>query len=397
MTTARHLRIAHHPMPDRRIKVLFLIDSLGPGGAERLMVDLLPRLREIGVDSDVVAIQERHGNPIADDLRRVGVTVSTVGIERLRERGALARVMTAVLDSSPDVIHTQLEFADILGSIAGSRLDIPTIATIHTLDRPKPWSREAARFRVMAWTLRRRSQRVIAVSESARRHVLRKAGLPKRCTITIHNGINLTPFLGTDHTTRNRVREELDFAPDVPVVATVAVLREPKGIDDMLEALPALLINHPLLRYLIVGDGPHRTALEAKAAELGVHDSVHFAGRRADVADMLAAADIFVLPSLTEALPTVIIEAMAVGLPVVATTVGGIPELVEHGTTGVLVPPASPLRLSEAVGRLLDSPRQRHAMGLTGRRSAIDRFSIERHASRLADEYRVLVSRSETS
>ncbi|MCH7584925.1 MAG: glycosyltransferase family 4 protein [Acidobacteria bacterium] len=397
MTAARHLRIAPLAMSERRIKVLFLIDSLGPGGAERLMVDLLPRLREIGVDSEVVAIQERHGNPVADDLRKVGVSVSTIGIERLRERGALARVMAAVQDTSPDVIHTQLEVADILGSIAGFRLDIPTIATIHTLDHPRPWSREAARFRVMAWTLRRRSQRVIAVSESARSHVLRKVGLRKRHTITIHNGINLTPFLETDHATRHRAREELDIAPNAQVVATVAVLRKPKGIDDMLEALPALLNNHPLLRYLIVGDGPHRTALQAKAAALGIHESVHFAGESADVAEMLAAADIFVLPSSTEALPTVLIQAMAVGLPVVATAVGGIPELVEHGTTGILVPLGNPLRLSEAIDRLLGSPRQRYAMGLTGRRSAKDRFSIERQASRLADEYRVLVSRAEKS
>ena len=112
---------------------------------------------------------------------------------------------------------------------------------------------------------------------------------------------------------------------------------------------------------------------------------------------MLAAADIFVLPSSTEALPTVLIQAMAVGLPVVATAVGGIPELVEHGTTGILVPLGNPLRLSEAIDRLLGSPRQRYAMGLTGRRSAKDRFSIERQASRLADEYRVLVSRAEKS
>ena len=150
MTTTRRLRIAYGPEPDRRIKVLFLIDSLGPGGAERLMVDLLPRLREHGIDSEVVAIQDRDGNPVATDLRGVGVPVKTIGIERLRERGALARVVAAIERSAPDVIHTQLEFADILGSIAANRLGIPAIATIHTLDRPKPWSRAAARFRLMA-------------------------------------------------------------------------------------------------------------------------------------------------------------------------------------------------------------------------------------------------------
>jgi len=397
MTSTRHIRIASRLEPDRRIKVLFLIDSLGPGGAERLMVDLLPRLRGLGVASEVVAIQERHGNPIADDLRSVGVAVTTIGIERLRERGALARVTAAIERSAPDVLHTQLEFADILGSIAARRLGIPAIATIHTLDRPKPWSRESARFRLMAWTLRRRSTRIIAVSESARHHVLRKAGLRKRHTTTIHNGIDLAPFLATDSTTRSTARKELGLAPDAKVITTVAVLRQPKGIDYMLEALPSLLADRPLLQYLIVGDGPHRAALEATSAELGLGESVHFVGRRTDVAEMLAAADLFVLPSLTEALPTGIIEAMAVGLPVVATDVGGIPEIVEHGNTGILIPPAAPLRLAEAIDRMFDSPRQRQAMGIAGRRSAINRFGIERHASRLADEYRVLISRSESS
>jgi len=397
MSATRRLRVAVRPDSGRRIKVLFLIDSLGPGGAERLMVDLLPRLRAHGVDSEVVAIQERHGNPIATELQKVGVPVSTIGIERLRERDALGRVMEVIERSAPDVVHTQLEFADVLGSIAGARLGIPTIATIHTLDRPRRWSKEAAHFRLMAWTLRRRSKRVIAVSESARRHVLAKAGLRKRHTATIHNGIDLTPYLAAGATARARIRSEFDIPPEAEVIATVAVLRKPKGIEYMLEALVPLVESHPGLHYLIVGDGAHRTALESKTAQLELGRSVHFAGQRSDVADMLAAADVFVLPSLTEALPTVLIEAMAVGLPVVATSVGGIPEIVEPGNTGLLVAPATPNELADAVGRLLDSPRQRHALGIAGRRAAVDKFSIERHAARLVDEYQVLASKAEAS
>lgn len=395
MTTTRRLRVAAQPEAVRNIKVMFLIDSLGPGGAERLLIDLLPRLRQHGVESEVVAIQDRHGNPVAEELRAVGFPVSTIGIERLRERGAIGRVMAAVERSAPDVIHTQLEFADVLGSIAGNRLGIPSIATIHTLDRPRRWSKEAAHFRLMAWTLRRRSHRVIAVSESARRHVLSKAGLRKRHTVTIHNGIDLTPYTSADGTSRSTVRRQMGIPPEAPVITTVAVLRRPKGIDYMLEALPSVLASHPDLRYVIVGDGPHRTYLEARTKELEIDRAVHFAGHRTDVPDVLAAADVFVLPSLAEALPTVIIEAMAGGLPTVATTVGGIPEIVDQGITGVLVPPADSARLADAVGRLLDSPRQRHAMGIAGRRAATDKFSIERHASRLVAEYRILVSRAE--
>jgi glycosyltransferase involved in cell wall biosynthesis len=160
----------------------------------------------------------------------------------------------------------------------------------------------------------------------------------------------------------------------------------------MLDAMPRLLQEHPRLRYLIVGDGDHRGSLEEHAKRRGVTTAVEFLGHRSDVAEVLAAGDVFVLPSHTEALPTVIIEAMAAGLPVVATDVGGTGELVATGSSGVLVPPRSPDRLAEAIDRLLRSPRQTAAMSVAGRRLAADRFSIERQAGRLAAEYRVLAA-----
>ncbi len=391
----RRLRIAPQEEPRSDTRVLFLIDSLGPGGAERLMVDLLPRLRQHRVVPTVVAIQERHGNLVADSLRGAGVTVDTIGIQRLRERGALARVTQAIESAMPDVVHTQLEFSSILGSIAAHRLGIPSISTIHTLDRPRRFSRDSARFRIMAWTLRHRAQRVIAVSESARTHVLARAGLHKSKTMTIHNGIDLTEFARERPSARSEVRKQLGIARDAVVVATVAVLRQAKGIDDMLDALPFLLRRHPDLTYLIVGDGPHRSALEEHVAERGIAGSVRFAGTRSDVATMLAASDVFVHPSHAEALPTVVIEAMTAGLPVIATNVGGTPEIIESGATGILVPPHSSRLLADALERILESPRQARAMANAARRTAIDRFDIDRQVARLADEYRVLVARRE--
>lgn len=388
----RRLRAAKSPGLPGRVPVMYLIDSLGPGGAERLMVDLLPRLRDFGVDPHVVAIQERHGNPVAAQLRDVGVPVDLIGIERLRERGALRRVSAAIESARPALLHTQLEFANILGSIAARRLGIPVVATIHTLDMPARLSRDAARFRVMAWTLRHRADRVIAVSESARHHVLERAGLSRAATTTIHNGIDLDAFLADRSHLRGPMRERYGITGSGPVLATVAVLRQAKGVDDMLAALPALLRSHPDLIYLVVGDGPHGAALTEHADRLGITASVRFVGSTTDVADALAASDIFVLPSHTEALPTVVIEAMAAGLPVIATEVGGTPELIDAGVTGVLVPPHSPPRLADAAHRLLVTPRQTEAMGIAGRRVAIGRFGIDRQAARLADEYRVLVA-----
>ncbi len=391
----RRLRIAPQTEAGRLLKVLYLIDSLGPGGAERLMAGLLPHLDSHNIVPEVLAIQERQGNPIAAELSAIGFPVETIGISRLRQRGALALVHEAIRRSAPDLVHTQLEFSNILGSIAARRLGIPAIATIHTLDRPRPWSREAARFRLMAWTLRHRADRVVAVSESARLHVLGRAGLRRKHTTTIHNGIDLTDYTSVDPEKRDRMRALWDIEPDAPVVTTVAVLRPEKGVADMLEALPRLIERRPDLAYVVIGDGPARSDLERRAVYLGVRSSVRFVGYSSDIAGALSAADYFVLPSHTEALPTVVIEAMASGLPIVATAVGGVPEMIESGSTGVLVEPHSPSHLTDALARLLSSPRQASAMGRAARRVATTRFDIERQAARLADEYRVLAARRE--
>ncbi len=394
-TSAGRLRVAPQPRNGRALKVLHLIDSLGPGGAERLMIGLLPQLERHDVAATVVALQEREGNPVAADLAAVGYPVTTMGIARLRQRGALAQVAEVIRAAEPAVLHTQLEFSNILGSIGAHRLGVPAIATIHTLDRPRAWSREAARFRLMAWTLRHRADRVVAVSESARRHVLAKAGLRRKQTTTIHNGIDLSAFAAPAPERRAEYRSRWGVSRDALIVTTVAVLRPEKGVADMLDALPRLLTRRPDLVYVIIGDGPARRALEERAAGLGVSGSVRFAGFSGDVAGCLAAADYFVLPSHTEALPTVVIEAMAAGLPIVAAAVGGVPELLGPDAAGMLVAPHSPDHLADALTRLLTSPRQAAAMGRAARRSATKRFDIERQASRLADEYRVLAARRE--
>ena len=285
------------PAPPR-LRVLYLIDSLGRGGAEHLLAAYLRHLPGMGVEPVVAALQERDGNPTAADLAGVGVPVIDLGIERLRQRGAYRRVADAVERSRPDLVHTQLEFANVLGAAAASRRRIPVVSTLHTLEAPVFPSRAWARMRVMAWSLRRHAGLVIAVSEHARRHHLDHLGLSPARVLTLHNGIEVERFR-TPPGTGAAVRAELGLPPDAPVIATVAVLRPPKGIGHMLAALPAVLAAVPGVRYLVVGDGPARAGLERPAAARGIEERVTFAGARADVDRMLAAADLFVLPSLT--------------------------------------------------------------------------------------------------
>jgi glycosyltransferase involved in cell wall biosynthesis len=375
------------------LRVHYLIDSLGPGGAEHLLAEYLAVLPGLGVEPVVTAIQERSGNPVAARIAALGIEVETLGIERLRQGDARALVAAAMERARPDLVHTQLEFANILGSWAAGRQGIPVVSTIHTIDRPRRLSRDGLRFRLMAWSLRRRAERVLCVSDGARRHFEAVAGIGRSRASTLHNGIDLAPFAAADPAAGRAVREAHGIPAAAPLATTVAVLRRPKGIQHMLEALPRVLDRVPDAHYLVVGDGPHRAALADQAAALGLVGRVHFVGATDRVPDHLAAADLFVLPSLTEALPTVVIEAMAAGLPVVATAVGGVPEMVDHPGSALLVPPADPVRLAEAVSRVLSSPLQASAMGRSGRRIAAARFDIRRQAGRLLEEYHLAVRR----
>ncbi|MDX1691960.1 MAG: glycosyltransferase family 4 protein [Acidimicrobiia bacterium] len=369
------------------VRVLYCIDHLASGGAEQLLVRYLDHLHGGPVDAAVVTMQTRDGNPVRADVEALGVPVTDLGIGRLRDADAGAKVRAAVADAAPDVVHTQLEFSNVLATRAASRAGIPSLATLHTLDTPSSLSRDGLRYRLMMRTLRRDADLVVAVSESARRHHLRHGRLDAARVTTIHNGIDPGPFA---EGVGARVRLRHGIPGDAPVLVTVAVHREPKGIQFMLDALPVLLARRPDTVYLLVGDGPHRRALEERANALGVADAVRFAGARRDVPDHLAAADAFVLPSLTEALPTVIAEAMAASLPVVATTVGGTPEMVVDGETGILVPPSDPGALADAVGRLFDDGALRARLGAAGRARARTAFSIDSQAEALLAEYRRL-------
>ena len=191
-----------------------------------------------------------------------------------------------------------------------------------------------------------------------------------------------------------------EFARAVVPLGTGGVFCDPheianvlgaRGIQFMLDAMPAVLTAVPDAHYLIVGDGDYRPELEAQVAQLAIGERIHFAGQRSDVADLLAASDLFVLPTLTDALPTVLMEAMALHLPLLATAVGGVPEMVENGDNGLLVPPGSADQLAQATIALLQDEAKRREMGENGRLLVEQKFNIQRQAAELALLYRTLL------
>jgi len=205
---------------------------------------------------------------------------------------------------------------------------------------------------------------------------------------TVHNGIDLSGLLNMDYAyERAIVRTELGIPLDAHLLITVAVLRPQKGIQFMIRALPALLHSLPNTYYLVVGGGAHQDALIEEVNKAGVSSRVVFAGMRRDIARLLAASDVFVLPTLTEALPTVLAEAMAAKLPVIASRVGGVPEMVTDGGNGCLVEPADLNALTNACMYLLNNPEKRMAMGAEGWSIVSQKFNIERQVDQLKKLY----------
>jgi glycosyltransferase involved in cell wall biosynthesis len=368
-----------------RGRILFMIDGLGMGGAERLMAPTLAALRATGFDTRVCVFQVRHGNPAGIALRAEGIPVDHVPLGRLRNLRQVTEVYAYVRRLGCDVIHTQLEAASIFGPLIAHRLGIAAFCTLHTVEEPVGSARRRAA--LMRWVLANYCERILCVSEHVRQHQIERWRHHPERLLTLHNGVDLAALRSNGDKPRHELRRDLGLPADVPVITTVAVLRPPKGIEAMISAMPSILRHVPETRYLVVGDGPHKVVLEALAEKIGVAHRVIFAGLRTDVADILAASDLFVLPSLNDALPTVLIEAMAAGLPIVATSIGGIPEMVAPQVNGLLVPPGAPDALAQACCQLIRSPDRARRLGVQGRRIAEQRFDIKIHAGRLAALY----------
>jgi len=206
---------------------------------------------------------------------------------------------------------------------------------------------------------------LICVTETQRNWYRRTADVNATRVVTLVIAVD-TDVFRPDPVARARVRAELGVPAGAPLFATVAMLRPVKGLHYLLEAAARVLEQVPRARFVVIGDGAERARLEARSRALGLGAAVRFLGTRHDIPALLAAADIYVHPSLFEALPVSMLEAMAVGLPVVATRVGGVPEIVAHGRTGLLVPPARGDELAAAMLRLLE-PGPGAAMGADGR------------------------------
>jgi glycosyltransferase involved in cell wall biosynthesis len=223
------------------------------------------------------------------------------------------------------------------------------------------------------------NRRVIDVmltnSESAKVWLVSNSLCPEDKIAVIKNGISLEAVRGSQ--SPDSLKAELGV-DEGPVVGTVAKLRPVKGVRYFIEAAAMIHARHPSVKFLVVGDGSERERLRSLASRLGLNGHIILAGARDDARDLLGLLDVFVLPSLSEGMPWAVLEAMAVGLPVVATRVGGVPELVDDGRTGYLVEPRDAESISDSVCKLIDDPDAMRQLGSAGRKRAKTEFALDK-------------------
>lgn len=379
------------PPPENNRSIRVCHAAMGDlwAGAEvhlaNLVHDLLKRPK---LEISVVLFNEGR---LAHELRLLGVPVAVFPERQWNARTLLKKLFAYCRHHQFHILHTHKYKDNILGTVAAWRASIPYIVrTVHGL--PEPFEGlQACRIRayqvVDRFALKRRASRMIAVSADMER-TLRKTYGPDK-VVKIYNGIN---FQQRDEIVeREATRQSLGIGPDHYVIGTVGRLMPVKGHEYFVICAEQLLKTRKNLRFLIVGDGPLLDELREMACRVRIDKAVQFLGHREDCGNLIRAMDIFVLPSLHEGIPMVILEAMALARPIVATRVGGIPEVVREGVDGLLVPPQDPVALANACTRLLNERALAERCGEAAQFRVRQNFSAESMGSKTYGLYRELL------
>ena len=366
------------------MRICHLIKGLGRGGAE----SLLPQT--IAARGKGFAYRVGYFLPWKDalvgEVERAGASVHCF---ETRSNAALLRSIPSVerwlREAGAELVHAHLPLAGVVARLAGHRAGIPVVYTEHNLQERYHWLTRFANRATWA-----RQSHVIAVSGEVAQSIAHR--LPPSTPVTVvRNGIFVGESTGS---WRAEVRQRWSIDLDAPVVGTVAVFRAQKRLDQWLQAARLLAERDARTRFLLVGDGPKRRELEEITSDAGLSSRVVFAGLQEDVRPYYAAFDVFLTSSQFEGLPLALLEAMAAGLPVVATKVGGIPEVIQEGDQGLLVPFDEPASLAAAVARLLADPPLRERLGRSARERVRREFSVERMASEIETIYGRIAGRT---
>jgi glycosyltransferase involved in cell wall biosynthesis len=359
------------------ITILHTESSLGWGGQERRT---LREILALSSDSFRAILACQPESRIGQEARGKKLPVELVKMRGNFDPLAVVRLLWLVHHFSVDIVHTHSS-ADSWMASAAAKISPRRPKVVRTRHLNASFNIRLI-YSFMA-------DRVITVGGSTRQYMIREKGIPPDKVMTIPTGIDLSMFDAEE--VQGDLRQELGIPSQAPVFGTVSVFRRLKGHQVLLEATPEILRAVPEARLLLAGEGPQEKNLRKKIEELGIGKSVLMPGFREDVPRVLNTMDVFVFPSLQEALGTAILEALAMRRAVVASRVGGIPEIIEDGKTGYFIDPENSTDIAEKVIHLLKNPELRLQMGDRGRRFVETHYDHRLMVRRLEDLYRELV------
>jgi len=376
----------------RPLRVLTLVDRLGTsGGGERLAMEIVRRLDRDRFERfycvsrwDEAAARDDQETQTVARLREAGVHVLGLGRRRSSELWRWRPLVRLLREEQIDVLHSHKFGSNVWAAAIAPLARVPVfVAHEHS------WSYEGQPLRKLLdrRLIARASDAFLTVSDADRRRMIEIEHIPAESISVVPNGIDpIPPGDGA------RLRSELGLGDDDPIVGAVAILRREKGLDLLVRATAALKDRVPRLRAVVAGDGPERALLEALATKLGVAERFKILGLRSDIPDVLAALDVAVNCSVFEGTPLAILEYMDAALPIVATGVGGVPDILEDGRDGVLVDSGDAQGLGDAVADLLGDRERARALGERARARRREHYDLTSTVRRIERLYEELVT-----
>lgn len=368
------------------LRVALFIDTTEFAGTERYMLDLGCALNDLGVTAMIAC---PTSSPLAERARAEGLKVVPIPKAGMINRPAVKTLAEMFRSGQLDIVHANNGRTSLASALAVRKARKGRfVATQHFLDPEHAGHTgvKSAIFHAAHKWVSRYMAHCIAISEAARAGVLRRGEAPEQKVTTILNGIR--PIDPEKLTSPAQIRAELGITSETPLIVCAARLEREKDVQSLITAMTEVKAAFPDVRCVVAGQGAQQEMLTAQIQEAGLQGTVQLLGFRKDAQALIQASDIFVLPSLAEPFGLVILEAMSLGRPVIATDAGGPREIVEQGVTGLLVPPSDPPALAAAIRKLFGDRHVTAQMGQRGRERFQARFTAARMAQDMLALYR---------
>lgn len=366
----------------RHYKVMYVVHSLGTGGTEKLVCQLAESVKSFG-DEAVICCLDYVG-PWGEEMKRRGIAVFNVGRKPGVDLGIIKKIKTIIREEKPDILHAH-QYTPYFYSVLSAALSFPRpklIFTEHGRHYPDKVRPKRAVFNQFANIF---TDEIFGVSEFTKKSLVKYEKFPGKKIRVIYNGIKQEEFQGSIDI--GQKKRSLGLQPDARIIGTVGRLCAVKNFGMLIKAFAEVKKEIKDVKLLIAGDGEIKEELTALAEGLDLKDDVFFLGKRQDAPELMKIFDVFALSSDLEGAALVLLETMASGVPVVATAVGGTPELVADGKTGILTPRGDYIRFSEAIVSILQNKEMQENMGEAGRQRVAEKFTFNKMQNAYMEAY----------